>query len=164
MQPVTYRREAFATIERNSPIPLASRLREDPIKKLVRAEVSPQGLDAYVIVTKATSRYGSRASEVAGIGMINHRAVFDSYHEIHALYAITIVDGHDFSVIDKRSAAPLNRNETVRLEGPSRVVDASLQPSPQESLPNEKLKAAIVDLFERSLPETLQGLRPFGRT
>src|SRR5436190_9264299 len=35
VQPVTYRREAFATIERNSPIPLASRLREDPIKKLV---------------------------------------------------------------------------------------------------------------------------------
>jgi hypothetical protein len=81
VQPVTYRREAFATIERNSPIPLASRLREDPIKKLVRAEVSPQGLDAYVVVTKATSRYGSRARVVAGVGMISHHAVFDSYQK-----------------------------------------------------------------------------------
>jgi hypothetical protein len=52
----------------------------------------------------------------------------------------------------------------VRLEGPSRMVDASLQPAANETLPNDELKAAIVDLFERSLPETLQDLRLADRT
>jgi hypothetical protein len=163
LKPLIYRREAFAAIQRDSPIPLANRLREEPIKRLVR-EVSPQGLDAYVVVTKATSRYGSRARTLAGVGMLNLHAVFDSYHEIHVLYAITIIDGHDFSVIDKRSAAPLNDTETVRLEGPSRMVDASLQPTANETLPNDRLKAVIVDLLERSLPEILQGLRLVDRT
>jgi hypothetical protein len=164
LQAVSYRRAAFVAIERDSPVPLATRLRDDPIKKLVRAEVSPQGLDAYVIVSKATSRYGGRASPVAGVGMISYRAVFDSYHEIHALYAMTIIDGHDFSVIDKRSAAPVNNTEIVRLEGPSRMVDASLQPTANKMLPNDKLKSAIIDLIERSLPATLQDLRLVDRT
>jgi hypothetical protein len=47
-----------------------------PVKQLVRSEVSPQGLDAYVVITKATSAYGSRGWTVAGLGIINHGAVF----------------------------------------------------------------------------------------
>jgi hypothetical protein len=164
VQPVIYRRAAFAAIERDSPVPVANLLRDDPIKKLLRTEVSPQGLDAYVVITKAKSRYGSRAKTVAGVGMINHDAVFDSYHQIHALYVIRVIDGHDFSVNDKRSAAPLNNTEMVRLEGPSRVVDDSFQPMANDTPPNDKLKAAIIDLIERSLPTTLQDLRLVDRS
>jgi hypothetical protein len=161
VQPVSYRRAAFADVERDAPLPAAKLLRDDPIKNLVRTEVSPQGLDAYVVITKATSKYGTMAKTVAGVGMINHDAVFDSYREIHVLYVITVVDGHDFSVIDKRSAAPLSNSEIVRLEGPSRLFDGELQPT--ESGTNDKLKAAIIDLLERSLPATLQDLRLLDR-
>jgi hypothetical protein len=163
VQPVTYRRAAFAAVEREAPLPAANLLRDDPIKELVRTEVSPQGLDAYVVVTKATSRYGSRARTVAGVGMINHDALFDSYHEIHALYVVRVIDGHDFNVIDKRSAAPLSSSEIVRLEGPSRMVDGELQPAESGTPANDRLKAAIIDLLERSLPATLQDLRLIDR-
>jgi hypothetical protein len=159
VQPATYRRAAFAAIDRNAPLPVANLLREDPVKKLVRTEVSPQGLDAYVVITKGESPYGSRAKTVAGVGMISHDAVLDSYHQIHALYVIWIIDGRDFSVIDKRSAAPLDSAELVRLAGPSRMVDASLQPTASDASPNDRIKAAIVDLIEQSLPATLQSLR-----
>lgn len=164
VRPVTYRRAALATVERDSPVPLSNLLRDDPIEKLVRTEISPQELDAYVVITKATSGYGSRAKTVAGVGMINHDAALDSYHEIHALYAIRVIDGHDLKVIDKRSAAPLNNTEMIRLEGPSREVDASLQPADNGTLPNDKLKDAIIDLIERSLPTTLQDLRLVDRS
>ncbi|HEY6258790.1 MAG TPA: hypothetical protein VIY51_23670 [Xanthobacteraceae bacterium] len=70
VRPVTYRRAALATVERDSPVPLSNLLRDDPIEKLVRTEISPQELDAYVVITKATSGYGSRARTVAGVGMI----------------------------------------------------------------------------------------------
>jgi hypothetical protein len=159
VQPAAYRRAAFAAVEPDTPLPMADLLRDDPVKKLVRTEVSPQGLDAYVVVTKAGSKYGSRAKTVTGVGMINHDAVLDSYHQIHALYTIWIVDGHDFSIIDKRSAAPLDNTETIRLEGPSRTVDDSLQPAASDTLPDGRMKAAMIDLIERSLPATLQSLR-----
>jgi hypothetical protein len=159
VQPVTYRRVAFANLELDSPVPVANLLRDDPIKKLVRTEVSPQGLDAYVVITKTKSPYGSRAKTVAGVGMINHDAVFDAYHAIHALYRVWIIDGHDFSVIDKMSAAPPSNNEMVRLEGPSRMVDGSLQPTANDTSPNDKAKVAVIDLIEHSLPATLQSLR-----
>jgi hypothetical protein len=44
------------------------------------------------------------------------------------------------------------------------MVDASSQPKTNETLPNDKLKADIIDLLERSLPGTLQGLRLVDRT
>jgi hypothetical protein len=159
VQPVTYRRAAFAAIDRDTAVPVANLLRGDPVKRLVRTEVSPQGLDAYVVIAKGKSRYGSREKTVAGIGMINHDAVLDSYRELHALYMVWIIDGHDFSVIDKRSAAPVSNTEMVRLEGPSRMVDDSLQPTTADASPNDKMKAAIIELIERSLPATLQSLR-----
>ena len=51
-----------------SALPVIDRLHDIPVKTLVRTEVSPQGLDAYVIVTKASSRYGSRGHTVSGHG------------------------------------------------------------------------------------------------
>jgi hypothetical protein len=47
----------------------------------------------------------------------------------------------------------------VRLEGPSRMVDGSLQPTANDTSPNDKVKVAVIDLIEHSLPATLQSLR-----
>jgi hypothetical protein len=91
--------------------------------------------------------------------MINRGAVFGSSLQIHALYTVWVIDGHEFKVIEKRSAAPLNNTEMRRLTGPSRMVDEALSPPASDPARNEKLKAAITDLIERSLPATLQQLR-----
>jgi hypothetical protein len=155
VHPVTYRRAAFAAVEGDSAVAAVNLLRDDPIKKLIPAEVSPLGLDAYLIITKAKSTYGSTARTVAGFGVINRTAVFGSYPQIHALYMVRLIDGHEFNLIAKRSASPLDNTEVVRLAGPSRPVDDSFLPTANDAVRNEQLKAAIIDLIERSLPTTL---------
>jgi hypothetical protein len=166
VQPVTYPRASFAARERVSPIAVMNTniVREDPVKELVRSEVAPQGLDAYVVITKATSPYGSRGRTVAGIGIINHAAVFGASAQIYALYMIRVVDGHSFKVIDKKSASPVDSAELFRLAGPSRQIGASVLPGAQNLAGNEQLKAAVTDLIERSLPATLQDLRLIDRS
>jgi hypothetical protein len=156
---VIYQRAAFASLEKDSAITIVNLLRDNPVKKLVRTDVSPQGLDAYVVITKAKSTYGSTGRAVAGIGMINYGALFGSYIQIHALYAAWVIDGHEFKVVQKRPAAPVNNTEILRLAGPSRTVDDSFLPTANDPARNAKLKAGIIDLIERSLPATLQGLR-----
>ena len=163
VQPVTYRRTSFAARERASPVTIVNLLRDDPIKDLVRTEVSPQGLDAYVVITKATAAYGSRGRTVAGVGIISHDAVLSSYTQIHALYVIRLIDGHDFKVIDKRSAAPPDNSDMARLEGPSRLFDSSLVAA-ADAARNQALKAAVTELIERSLEPTLQDLRLVNRS
>jgi hypothetical protein len=158
IHPVTYRRGAFAALEGDSAVTAVNLLREDPIKKLIPAEVSPQGLDAYVIITKAKSTYGSTGRTVSGFGIINRAAVFGSYPQIHALYMVRLIDGRELSLIAKRSAAPINNTEVNRLAGPSRSVDVSFLPTAADPAQNEQLKAAIIDLIERSLPITLQDM------
>jgi hypothetical protein len=161
VQPVTYKRAAFATLERNNPVVVVNLLRKDKIKELVRTEAASQGLDAYVVITKATSLYGNGGRTVGGIGIISHSALLNSYNQIHALYMVRVVDGHEFKVLDKRSAPPLDNTELVRLGGPSRMADDAFLPTETGAAGNEKLKAAVTDLVERSLPATLENLRLF---
>jgi len=88
---VTYPRASFAAPEQTSAFtllnieqPSALKLlnmksrRDDQLSELVRGQVTPQGLDAYVVITKAPSTYGSRGRTVAGIGIIQNVAVFGS--------------------------------------------------------------------------------------
>jgi hypothetical protein len=164
VQPVSYRRESFAVRDRGSPIAVVGMMHDDQIGRQVRSQISPQGLDAYVVITAATSTYGSRGRTVAGIGIISHDAMLASYAELHALYMIRVIDGRELKVIDKRSAGPVGDDETFRLAGPSRRVDASLLPAAREPAGNESLKAAVVDLIEHSLAQTLRDLRLIDRS
>jgi hypothetical protein len=158
VQPVTYRRAVFAAREPASPITVINLLRDDPIKELVRTEAAPQGLDAYVVITKATTEYGNRGRTIAGVGIVKHDAALGSYAQLHALYVIRVIDGHDFKVIDKRSASPPDNAEMNRLPGPSRMVAAALVPT-GDAAHDGKLKAAVTELIERSLEPTLRDLR-----
>jgi hypothetical protein len=161
VQAVTYKRAAFAALERNSPVVMVNLLRRDKIKDLIRTEAAPQGLDVYVVITKGTSRYGNGGRYVGGIGIISHSALLNSYNQIHALYLVTVVDGHTFSVLERRSAAPSDNTDIIRLGGPSRMVDDTFQPTEIGAAGNEKLKDAVTGLLERSLPATLESLRLF---
>jgi hypothetical protein len=157
--PVTYRRASFATLEYDHPVVVVNLLRDDAAKELIRTQVTPQGLDAYVVVTKAKSPYGSHGRKVTGIGVINNSALLNAYTQVHALYVVRVIDGHSFKLIDKRSAAPLNNTDMVRLEGPSRLVDDAFLPTTSGVIANEELKATVIDLLNRSLPTTLEQLR-----
>jgi hypothetical protein len=165
VQTLSYPREPFAAPERTSVIPAVDLLREnpfkreDPFKEKIRSHVSPQGLDAYVVITKATLKFGTRGVPVSGIGLIKHTTLLDSSAIVHALYVIRVVDGHTFRTIDTKSAAPVDNSGIVKLTGPSRPFDAAGLPPISDPLENESLKAAVADLINRSLEPTLRDLR-----
>jgi hypothetical protein len=152
VQPVTYARTSFATIQ-ESAITAVNLVRGDPFKKLVETQVSPQGLDAYIVVTKARTYFGGGNRKVEGVGLITFSTVLETYSQIHALYEIRVVDGKTFDIIEKFAAGPLDNASNVRLPGPGRVVDASFDAR------DVNLHRAIVDLITRSLPVTLSDMR-----
>ncbi|TQF32750.1 hypothetical protein [Bradyrhizobium sp. UNPA324] len=147
--PVTYRRAAFAAI-RDSAVAPVNLLRSDPFKELVRSDVAPQGLDAYIVITPARSKLGN-GRNVEGVGLAEYRTLLADYGLIHALYEVRVIDGKSFDVIEKRAAAPLDNTGTLRLAGPSGPVDATFDGAAW----SERLRAAIADLITRSLPVTL---------
>ena len=149
VQPVSYPRDAFAAI-RESPVAPVNFVRGDPFKALLRTDVSPKGLDAYVVISRAKSKLAS-GRNVEGIGFAEYRTLLASYGLVHALYEVRVIDGKTFDVIEKRVASPLGNSETIRLQGPSQIVDGTLD----DPAGIEKLRAAIVDLITRSLPLTL---------
>jgi hypothetical protein len=149
VQPVSYSRAAFATIKESVVAPV-NLMRGDPFKALVRTDVSPQVLDAYIVITRAKSKLGT-GRKVEGIGFAEYRTLLASYGVIHALYEVRLIDGKTFDVIEKRAASPLGNAEMLRLAGPSRTVDEAFE----GPAAGERLRAAIVDLITRSLPLTL---------
>jgi hypothetical protein len=157
VQPVSYQRAAFAAIK-DSPLAPANLMRGDRFKRLVQTEVSPQGLDAYIVITKAKSNFGGGARKVEGIGFISYGTLLASYSQIHALYEVRVFDGKTFDVIEKMVAPPLSDMQTVGLTGPSRAVDESLSPGTGDPARNENLHGAITDLIARSLSTTLSDM------
>jgi hypothetical protein len=158
VQPVTYPRDAFASIEKDSIVAPVNLIRGDPFKKLVQTEVFPQGLDAYIVITKARSKFGGGGRKLEGIGLLNYGTVLASYNQIHALYEIRVIDGKTFDVIEKMAAPPLDDLGAVRIAGPSQMIDESFPLGTGNPAENEKLHAAITDLVARSLPSTLSEL------
>jgi hypothetical protein len=158
VQPVTYGRDVFATAEKESIVMPVNLIRSDPFRKLVQTEVSPQGLDAYIVITKAKSNFGGGGRKVEGIGFIRYGTVLESYNQVHALYEIRVFDGRTFDVIEKMTAPPLDDVGAVRIAGPSRTIDESYSPGAGDPAQNEKLHAAITDLVARSLSSTLSDM------
>src|SRR5882672_5117225 len=127
VQPVSYNRSAFAAIK-DSPVAAVNLVRGDPFKKLVQTEVSPQGLDAYIVITKAKSNFGGGGRKVEGIGFITYGTLLASYNPIHALYEIRVFDGTSFVVIEKKGAPPMDDSGTMNLTGPSQLADETFAP------------------------------------
>ena len=158
VQPVTYKRAGFAMVE-DSPVVPVNLMRRDPFKKLIQTEVSPQGLDAYVVITKAKANFGGGGRKIEGIGFITYGTLLASYSQIYALYEIRIIDGKTFDVIEKVAAPPLDDPTAARVPGPSRLVDESFSPGAGgDAARNENLHGAIKDLVMRSLAATLSDM------
>jgi hypothetical protein len=155
VMPVSYPRTTFAAVN-ESPIKPLDFVRGDPFKKLVQTEVTPQGLDAYVVITKARTNFGGGSRKVEGVGLITYKTVLETYSQIHALYEIRVVDGKTFDVIEKMVAQPIDNGMNVKLAGPSLAFDESF--SATSDARDESLHRAVVDLIVRSLPTILRDM------
>jgi hypothetical protein len=117
--------------------------------------VSPQGLDAYLIVTKWSSPFGTTNQSVSGLGIIDSSGLVTNV-EVFTLYAISVIDGHQFTSLG--IAFPPQAGHFVTIHGPSREVDKSWLPVSLDARANGKLKGAVTELLAQSLPATLQKL------
>jgi hypothetical protein len=148
---VTYRRAAFASLPGTDVFPTERR------PDLVRTEVSPQGLDAYLVITKSESPFGQTNQILRGLGMVQGSSLIRSNHHLHAYYVVGIVDGHALTLSgDARANLTIDVDYGTRLGPVIREVEESLWPTSLNAASNPRLKAAVVDLIDKSLPGTLQ--------
>lgn len=159
IEPLNYQQTAFSAKRKKSPFALINLMSEDSMTALMRAQMSAGAVDAYIVVMKAESPVGSGNGAVSGIGAVSYAAVFGSYHLVHALYEIDVIDGHTFDVIERRRATPLEKVESARLAGPSHAVDEADMPLSGDATPNAKLREVVTELIERSLPSALRDLQ-----
>jgi len=154
VRPVTYRRAAFAKSNRGG------------IGAMVREGATPAAVDAYVVVTRGTSQLGSTNQFASGLGLLETSGgVFSSNRQfVHALYAVSIIDAREFS--SKAVTVALMPGEslvdplrTTVMRGPHKQVDESWWPTARDAASNQRLKSAVVDLIDQSLPNTLQQLQ-----
>ena len=82
VRPVTYSKAAF------TPGRVAKALHD----------VTPQGLDAYVVVVPASSGFGNTNQGVSGLGIVDGGS-FTSRRQLHALYAVDVFDGRSYELI-----------------------------------------------------------------
>jgi hypothetical protein len=164
VRPVTFNRAVFAAFPDRSGF-LAQYFRPE----LVRTAVSPQGLDAYLVVVKSERSYGPRNSYgvsnqlVHGLGSAAGNTDVDPIVFVHAYYSIFLVDGHDFQTKNQAASEIPGPHKYFWapdfMSSPSRQVDASLWPKSLDAAANQQLKSVVVELIDQSLPPTLQKLQ-----
>ena len=156
VEPVNYPRASFAAIT-ESPLRPVELIRGDRFKKLVETEVTPRGLDALIVITRARADLGAGGRKAEGIGLVTYSTMTESYSAIHALYEIRVVDGKTFDVIERLAAGPVDNSTDLRMAGPSRLLDQGVAVG-GDPASDENLHGAIVDLITRSLPATLEDM------
>lgn len=158
VRPVTYKRAAFAVFPDRSGF-LAQHFNPE----LVRTAISPQGLDAYLVVVKAERPYGESRQLVQGLGSAGGNTDVDPIVFVHAYYNIVLVDGRDFKITSQAtSEIPGPRKHFWTrdfMSSPVREGGASLYPTSLDAAANAQLKAVVVELIDKSLPPTLAKLQ-----
>jgi uncharacterized membrane protein len=146
-----YQRAAFDTTGNNF----------DKIADAVRAQATSTDIDAYIVVSKGGSRYGSTNQSVYGLGIVQGSGLGSAVVAVYALYWITVVDGHSFAVVANSPAFPLDQTmlSFEAIKGPSRKVDESWMPTTLDATQNMRLKSAVTELLDRHLPGTIESLK-----
>jgi hypothetical protein len=156
VRPVKYRRAAFADAQNTLAIGVES-LRGET----VRTEVTPQGLDAYLIVTKTAAPYGQTNQMLTGLGIVEGFKFGDPLVYVYTFYSISLVDGHDWT-LSRGTFATVPGEPGMfgpRLKGASRELDKSWWPTSRDAASNQRLKGVVVELIDQSLPGTLQKMQ-----
>jgi hypothetical protein len=154
VRPVTYRRTVFATPHRGG------------IPAMTREAVTPAAVDAYVVIAYGNSPVGATNQAVSGLGMLETSGGILSSNRffLYALYSVSIIDAREFSskavtVALMRGEALVDPMRATALRGPHRQVDESWWPTARDANSNQRLKGAVVELIDQSLPNTLQQLQ-----
>jgi hypothetical protein len=151
VRPVTYQRSAFFVSENSG----------SAVVDAVRSQVAAQDIDAFIVVTKGSSRIGDSNTFVSGLGIFEGDSLVMHTSNVYAIYWVTVVDGHRFTVIGNMAAWSVGQSLSAMsaIHGPNREVDKSLRPNTLDAAANPKLREVVIDLLAQNLPGTLQNLK-----
>jgi hypothetical protein len=164
VRPVSFQRAAIASSS-GSGNPLMDALQGNSLTNVIRSSVTPAGVDAYIIIRPAVSQFGSTNQYLAGSGVLTEGSLIGSDSVVHALYSVTVVDAQQFTEIKYAGASPLDQSlgsvlgfvgECPGVHGPCRKIDNSMVPASHNAADIAKFKSIIVELIDKSLPETLR--------
>jgi len=169
---VTHRPGAFAPDKIHFPDEKSPRGdNRRPVEEVVRTEAKPQGLDAYVVITRGFAPFADTKQVVRGLGVAKGNGVAENRAYLHALYWMTVVDGRSFNIIGDLKAPPLK--EPPRPPGsavePVAVIDGpNLPTDPRFATDNltrltldrqRRLKTELHTLIGESLPMSLAAVK-----
>lgn len=161
VRPVAYDKSAFHARD-ESPFRLNAP-DVDAIAAGVRAQAKAANIDAYIVVTPATSQFGIAKQSLRGLGIVNlPPSLVEAKAYLFALYQVTVVDGHSFTVIASSPAILVSQDTvlaTTSIRGPARAVDESWMPATLDAAYNIRLKSAITELLDRNLRGTIETMR-----
>lgn len=143
VKPVTYQKAAIASAQGSW----------GSFGENIRPHISTQGLDAYVVLRSNSSQYMNTNQTLSGFGVLDYA---DIHYFLFALYYVRLIDGRDFSELDGGNSAPPFSGP---IRGPHQKVDQSWWPTSLAAASNPRLKAGMIDLIDKSLPDTLKRLQ-----
>lgn len=151
VRPVAYQRSAFFVADNSGPT----------VADAVRKNIAAQDIDAFIVVTKGSSGIGDSNIIVSGLGILEGDSLVMHTTDVYAIYWITVVDGHRFTVIGNMTAWSVGQTLTAMsaIHAPNRDVDPSLRPTTLDAGANPKLHDIVLDLLAQNLPSTLQNLK-----
>jgi hypothetical protein len=142
-----------------------------PIEEVVRAEAKPQGLDAYVVITRGFAPFADTKQVVRGLGVAKGNGVAENRAYLHALYWMTVIDGRSFKIIGDLKAPPLKEaprsagsevGPAVVIDGPNLPIDARFATDNLTRLTLDRqrhLKTELHTLLGESLPMSLAAVK-----
>jgi hypothetical protein len=126
----------------------------------VRNQSGQTDIDAYIIITRGLFEegYGHTRKRYSGLGIVEHLVAFKPKVDLYVLYDITVVDGHDISVVaSTQKGVALGGAEPPNFVW--RDVDESWMPASLDAAQNVRLKGAVTEMLDRSLPGTIEVLK-----
>lgn len=162
VQALTYDRSAFRPEKLYSPGSQSLLARPDPTRRrledVVREQVEPQGLDAYVFISKSVSGFGTSNIGVGGLGVLRTPDIFSSRYNLYAIYQITVIDGRAHKILGVFKASYpdtlMSLNAGLMLEGPYRLVDRSWWAGSFDDL-SEQQRRRMVEGLEKLIDDSL---------
>jgi hypothetical protein len=123
----------------------------EPIGAVIHAKAMPNDLDAYIVVTDGSGQIGNSNQSQSGVGIRReHRLLWHDYFT-HAIYDVTVVDGHTGRVMARTLSPAWGGTE----------VDESFWPFDEDNIPAEqaqKIAAANKKDIADSMPAALKSL------
>jgi hypothetical protein len=155
VRPVQYDPASFAAAEFSF-----SEEADDSLGKLVRANATPNNLDAYIVVLSAGSGIDVTNQVANGLGVARRAMAFYHLHWAHALYGIAVVDGHTGKVLAWHGAPggqqELGLLDSAALAGPYKDVDETYWPEDPTHISDAQAKR-VVDLLKELIAQSMNG-------